>query len=94
MELLRFVRSLRHNWIAEHRTLAFGYNLLVHKGELGKLTIAALLNITGFQLCVAFGLLLVEARCGAVVAHTMPFWATIFAAIFLGERLTLTRCLG
>jgi drug/metabolite transporter (DMT)-like permease len=51
---------------------AFGHNLLVHKGELEKLTIAALLNITGFQLCVAFGLLLVEAGRGAVVAHTMP----------------------
>jgi drug/metabolite transporter (DMT)-like permease len=73
---------------------AFGHSLLVHRGELGKLTIAALLNITGFQLCVAFGLLLVEAGRGAVVAHTMPFWAMIFAAIFLGERLTLARCLG
>jgi drug/metabolite transporter (DMT)-like permease len=73
---------------------AFGHNLLVHKGELEKLTIAALLNITGFQLCVTFGLLLVEAGRGAVVAHTMPLWATIFAAIFLDERLMLARCFG
>ena len=73
---------------------AFGHSLLVHRGELRKLTIAALLNITGFQLCVAFGLLLVEAGRGVVVAHTMPLWATIFAAIFLGERLTLARYLG
>jgi drug/metabolite transporter (DMT)-like permease len=54
---------------------AFGHSLLVHRGELRKLTIAALLNITGFQLCVAFGLLLVVAGSGAVVAHAMPFWA-------------------
>jgi len=72
----------------------FGHSLRVQKGELGKLAIAAILNITGFQLCVAFGLLLVEAGRGAVVAHTMPLWATIFAAIFLGERLTMARCLG
>jgi hypothetical protein len=39
------------------------------------LTFAALLNIAGFQLCVAFGLLLVVAGSGAVVAHAMPFWA-------------------
>jgi len=72
----------------------FGHSLRVQKAELGKLAIAAILNITGFQLCVAFGLLLVEAGRGAVVAHTMPLWATIFAAIFLGERLTMARCLG
>ena len=72
----------------------FGHSLRVPKGELRKLAIAAILNITGFQLCVAFGLLLVEAGRGAVVAHTMPLWATIFAAIFLGERLTMARCLG
>ncbi len=72
----------------------FGHSLRVQKGELRKLAIAAILNITGFQLCVAFGLLLVEAGRGAVVAHTMPLWATIFAAIFLGERLTMARCLG
>ena len=72
----------------------FGHSLRVQKAELGKLAIAAILNITGFQLCVAFGLLLVEAGRGAVIAHTMPLWATIFAAIFLGERLTMARCLG
>ena len=72
----------------------FGHSLRVPKGELRKLAIAAILNITGFQLCVAFGLLLVEAGRCAVVAHTMPLWATIFAAIFLGERLTMARCLG
>ncbi|MEC8204968.1 MAG: EamA family transporter, partial [Pseudomonadota bacterium] len=31
---------------------------------------------------------------GAVVAHTMPLWATVLAAICLGERLTLVRCVG
>jgi hypothetical protein len=39
------------------------------------LTFAALLNIAGFQLYVAFGLPLVVAGSGAVVAHTMPLWA-------------------
>ena len=72
----------------------FGLSLRLQEGELSKLAIAAILNITGFQLCVAFGLLLVEAGRGAIVAHTMPLRATIFAAIFLGERLTMARCLG
>lgn len=71
-----------------------GHSLRIHKGERAKLAVAALLNITGFQVCVAFGLMLVEAGRGVVVAHTMPLWATIFAAMFLREKLTTVRCVG
>ena len=79
--------------------LGIGHFILRHsplpaRGEWAPLALAGLLNITGFQICVAFGLQLVEANRGVVIAHTMPLWATLFAAYFLRERLTLSRCTG
>ena len=68
--------------------------MLVHPGERLWIALAGCLNITGFQMCVAFALMSVDAGRGAVVAHTMPLWATVLAAICLGERLTLVRCVG
>jgi len=74
--------------------LILGYSIMVQPGERLPIAIAGCLNITGFQMCVAFALMNVEAGRGAIVAHTMPLWATIFAALFLGEKLTTARCLG
>ncbi len=74
--------------------LILGHSILVHPGERLWIALAGCLNITGFQMCVAFALMSVEAGRGAVVAHTMPLWATVLAAICLGERLTLVRCVG
>jgi len=74
--------------------LILGHSILVHPEERLWIALAGFLNITGFQMCVAFALMSVEAGRGAVVAHTMPLWATVLAAIFLGERLTLVRCVG
>ena len=74
--------------------LILGHSILVHPEERLWIALAGFLNITGFQMCVAFALMSVEAGRGAVVAHTMPLWATVLAAICLGERLTLVRCIG
>tara|TARA_Y100001934_G_scaffold13266_1_gene16180 strand:- start:6475 stop:7461 length:987 start_codon:yes stop_codon:yes gene_type:complete len=74
--------------------LILGHNPFVVKGERTKVALAGLCNIGGFQLCVAFGLMVVDAGRGTIIAYTMPLWATIFATIFLGERLTLARTVG
>jgi len=75
-------------------SLILGHSPFVVKGERRKAALAGLCNIGGFQLCVAFGLMVVDAGRGTIIAYTMPLWATIFAAIFLGERLTLVRTFG
>ena len=67
--------------------LLLGHSINVQSGERLPIAVAGCLNITGFQMCVAFALMSVEAGRGAIVAHTMPLWATVFAAIFLGENL-------
>ena len=74
--------------------LILGHSPFVARGERRKAALAGLCNIGGFQLCVAFGLMVVDAGCGTITAYTMPLWATIFAKIFLGERLTFARILG
>ena len=75
-------------------SLILGHSPFVARGERRKAALAGLCNIGGFQLCVAFGLMVVDAGRGTIIAYTMPLWATIFATIFLGERLTFTRILG
>jgi len=74
--------------------LILGHSIRVQPGDRLPIALAGCLNITGFQMCVAFALMSVEAGRGAIVAHTMPLWATVFAAIFLGEKLTIARSLG
>ena len=41
-----------------------------------------------------FGISMVEAGRAAVLAFTMPVWATLFAIFFLGEHVNFTRALG
>lgn len=41
-----------------------------------------------------FGIALVEAGRAAVLAFTMPVWATLLAILFLGEAITRRRIIG
>ena len=51
----------------------------------------ALLSVTGWHLFSAFGLLHIEGGRAAIVAFTMPVWAALFSALYLGERLERRR---
>lgn len=51
----------------------------------------ALLNVTGWHLLSAFGLLYIEGGRAAIVAYTMPVWAALLSALFLGERFDARR---
>lgn len=48
----------------------------------------ALLNGTGWNMFSALGLLYIEGGRAALVAYTMPIWAAILSAFYLGERLS------
>ena len=63
-------------------SLILGHSPFVARVERRKAALAGLCNISGFQLCVAFGLMVVDAGRGTIIAYTMPLWATIFATIF------------
>ena len=73
---------------------ARGLKLAIPKGEIKALFLVGLLNITGWQLCVAYGLSLMNAGRAVIIGYTMPLWATIMGRILLKEQLTPARLVG
>ena len=61
---------------------------------LPSLTMVALLNVTLWQICMAFGLALMPAGRASIIAYTMPAFATFFGWLFLHEHLTTARLCG
>lgn len=51
----------------------------------------AALSVTGWHLFSAFSLVHMGGGRGAIVAYTMPVWAALFGAWYLGERLDRRR---
>lgn len=73
---------------------AKGAPLPIPRGELGPLLVVAAVNVTGWNLFSAYGIVLMEAGRAAILAYTMPLWAALLGRIVLGERLTLPRLCG
>ena len=98
---------LRELDIWTSRTLIMGAAgaLLLILGFLGKkelkipkeyhrdLIIAALLNMTVFQICMTLGVHYFSAGRTVVIVYTMPLWAMLFAWYILKEPLSLKSCL-
>lgn len=63
-----------------------GLRLWVPLGELPWLATIGLLIILLFNLCTAFAQLLMPTSRAAIMAFTMPIWATLIAIPVLGER--------
>lgn len=70
---------------------ANGGRIGITRPMIGPLLIAAALNITLFQVCMAYGITLMSSGRTAVIVYTMPLWAALFAAFWLGERITAAR---
>jgi drug/metabolite transporter (DMT)-like permease len=68
-----------------------GHSLAVPRGERGPLILAGCLTVAGFNLLSAFGQLHMPASRAAIIAFTMPAWATLLSAVFLRDPLTLNR---
>ncbi|MBP1713689.1 MAG: DMT(drug/metabolite transporter) superfamily permease [Deltaproteobacteria bacterium] len=71
-----------------------GLTLTVPRSELRPLILVSLLNVTGWHLCSAYGLVHMEAGRAVIIGYTMPVWASILGSFVLGERLTLPRLTG
>ncbi|WFU77574.1 DMT family transporter [Bradyrhizobium sp. CIAT3101] len=59
-----------------------------------RLVTAATLNVTGWMVLMGLALLWLPASEAALIAYTMPVWASLIAWPVLGERPTLLRTLG
>jgi drug/metabolite transporter (DMT)-like permease len=59
-----------------------------------RLVLAAVLNVTGWMVLMGLALLWLPASEAALIAYTMPVWASIIAWPVLGERPTVLRTLA
>jgi drug/metabolite transporter (DMT)-like permease len=73
---------------------ADGLTLTIPRSELWPLILVSLLNITGWHLCSAYGLITMDAGRAVIIGYTMPVWASILGTFILGERLTFARLIG
>jgi drug/metabolite transporter (DMT)-like permease len=73
---------------------AGGQPLGVPRGQWPRLALLAVLNITCWNMLVAFGIALIPSGRASILAYTMPIWAIPLAVWVLGERITRRRLLG
>ncbi|QPF87819.1 DMT family transporter [Bradyrhizobium genosp. L] len=59
-----------------------------------RLVLYALLNVTGWMVLMGLALLWLPASEAALIAYTMPVWASLLAWPILGERPTLLRTIA
>lgn len=69
-------------------------SLRVDSATWPRLLTAAALNVTGWMVLMGLALLWLPASEAALIAYTMPVWASIIAWPVLGERPTVLRTLG
>lgn len=69
-------------------------SLRVPRDQWGRLVLSAVLNVSSWMTLMGLALLWLPASEGAVIAYTMPVWASVLAWPILGERLTLLRVIS
>lgn len=74
--------------------LARGQSLHVPRAMWPRLVLVAVLNVTGWMALMGLALLWLPASEAALIAYTMPVWASLIAWPVLGERPTVLRTLA
>jgi len=59
-----------------------------------RVALAAILNVTGWMVLMGLALVWLPASEAALIAYTMPVWASLLAWPLLGERPTVLRTIG
>jgi drug/metabolite transporter (DMT)-like permease len=73
---------------------AGGQSLAVPRGQWGRLALLAFINITCWNMLIAFGVALIPSGRASILAYTMPIWAIPLSVWLLGERITARRLVG
>jgi drug/metabolite transporter (DMT)-like permease len=64
------------------------------RGQWARLWMLALLNITGWNILIAYGLTMIPSGRASTLAFTMPALAIPLSVWLLGERLTVPKAIG
>ena len=73
---------------------AGGQRIVLPSGQWRRLWLLALLNITCWNMLVAFGVGMIPSGRAAIVAYTMPLWAVPLSVWLLGERVSGRKLAG
>ena len=73
---------------------AGGQRLVLPTGQWGRLCLLAILNITSWNMLIAFGVGMIPSGRAAILAYTMPVWAVPLSMWLLGERITRAKLAG
>lgn len=71
--------------------LAFNQSLKVPRAQWPRLVLLSVLNVTAWMALMGLALVYLPASEAAVLAYTMPVWASLLAWPILGERMSLLR---
>ena len=74
--------------------LLWGQSLHVPRAFWPRLVLAAILNVGCWMVLMGFALVWLPASEAALIAYTMPVWASILAWPILGERPNLMRVIS
>ena len=74
--------------------VAFRQNLRVPRDQWLRLVILSILNVTSWMALMGLALLWLPASEAAVLAYTMPVWASVLAWPILGERISVTKVIA
>ena len=73
---------------------AGGQRLVVPRGQWARLAAISVLNISCWNMLVAFGLTLIPSGRAAILGYTMTIWAVPLSVWLLGERITVHKAAG
>jgi drug/metabolite transporter (DMT)-like permease len=73
---------------------AGGQRFAVPRGQWMRLAALAFLNITCWNMLIAFGVPLIPSGRAAILAYTMPVWSVPLSIWLLGERVRARKLLG
>jgi drug/metabolite transporter (DMT)-like permease len=73
---------------------AGGQRPVAPRGQWSRLWLLALLNITSWNMLIAFGVGMIPSGRAAILAYTMPLWAVPLSVWLLRERITRAKLAG
>ncbi len=71
-----------------------GLSLRIPAVERGPLLVCALFNVVGWHLSSGYGISLMPAGRAAIIAFTMPVWASPLGGVLLDEAITKAKLIG
>lgn len=74
--------------------LVQGLRIRVPDGQWKRLVFSSLFNVTGWNLLIGYGVLMLPSGRSAILAYTMPLWTVMLSALFLHEAFTIRKTAG